>query len=137
MGPEKEQSEDLPPPLIEALKSADRPVSMITARVDREISEMARRHFSVRQQPTRVPRPAWAAMVAMAATILIAVLVVELQPPSPDQGVLYTDIDRSGRIDIADVLALARAQEPGERSQAELDAFASRIVSLKRAGEAS
>jgi hypothetical protein len=137
MGPEKERSEDLPQPLIEALKSADRPVPMITARVDREISEMARRHFSARRQPTRVPRPAWAAMVAMAATILIAVVVVQLQPPGPDQSALYADIDRSGRIDIADVLALARAQVPGERSQAELDAFASRIVSLKRAGETS
>jgi hypothetical protein len=137
MGPEKERSEDLPQPLIEALKSAHRPVPMITARVDREISEMARRHFSVLRRPTRVPRPAWTAMVAMAATVLIAVFVVQLQPPNPDQSALYTDIDRSGRIDIADVLALARAQEPGERSQAELDAFASRIVSLKRAGEAS
>jgi len=132
MGPEKERSEDLPQPLIEALKSADRPVAMITARVDREVSEMARSHFSARRQPTRVPRPAWA---AMAATVLIAVIVVQLQPP--DQSTLYTDVDRSGRIDIADVLALARAQGPGERSQAELDAFASRIVSLKRAGEAS
>jgi len=132
MGPEKERSEDLPQPLIEALKSADRPVAMITARVDREVSEMARSHFSARRQPTRVPRPAWA---AMAATVLIAVIVVQLQPP--DQSTLYTDVDRSGRIDIADVLALARAQGPGERSQSELDAFASRIVSLKRAGEAS
>jgi hypothetical protein len=135
MGPEKERSEGLPQPLIEALKSADRPVAMITARVDREVSEMARSHFSARRQPTRVPRPAWAAMVAMAATVLIAVIVVQLQ--LPDQSTLYTDVDRSGRIDIADVLALARAQGPGERSQAELDAFASRIVSLKRAGEAS
>jgi hypothetical protein len=133
MEPEKERSEDLPQPLIEALKSGDRPVPMITARVDREISEMAQRHFSVRRQTARVPRPARAAMVAMAATVLIAVFVVQLQ--SLDQRTLYTDVDRSGRIDIADVLALARAQEPGERSQPELDAFASWIVSLDRAGE--
>lgn len=134
MGPEKERSEDLPQPLIEALRSADRPVPMITARVDREISEMARRHFSVRRQSPRVPHSAWA---AIAATVLIAVFVVQLEPPGPDQGALYADIDGSGRIDIADVLALARAQEPEERSQAELDAFASRIVSLKRSGDAS
>jgi hypothetical protein len=131
---EKARSEDLPQPLIEALKSANRPVPMITARVDREISEMARRHFSVRRQPARVPRRAWA---AMAATVLIVVFVVQLQSPGPDQAVLYADIDRSGRIDIADVLALARAQGPGERSQAELDAFALRIVSLKRPGDSS
>jgi hypothetical protein len=137
MGPEKARSEDLPQPLIEALKAADRPVPMITARVDREISEMARRHFSVRRQPAGVPRTAWAAMAAIAATVLIVAFVVQLQPPGPGQAALYADIDRSGRIDIADVLALARAQGPGERSQAELDAFASRIVSLKRAGDAS
>lgn len=135
MGPEKERSEDLPQPLIEALKSSDRPVPVITARVDREVSEMARRHFSVRRQPGRVPHSAWAAMAAVAATILIAVFAVQLQSPGPDQTSLYTDVDRSGRIDIADVLALARAQGPEERSQPELDAFASWIVSLERAGE--
>lgn len=131
----KEQFDDLPQPVIEGLKSADRPVPVITARVDREISEMAQRHFSTRRQPARVPRPAWA---AIAATVLIAVLVLQLPIPSGrDQEPVYADIDQSGRIDIADVLALARAQDPGERSQARLDAFASRIVSLDPAGDRS
>lgn len=134
MTPEEDQFEDLPQFLIEGLKAADQPMPMITARVDRDVSRMARKHFSTRRQPARVPRPAWA---ALAATVLIAVLVVQLQAPDPDQGALYTDVDRSGRIDIADVLALARAQPPGKRSRAELDAFASRIVSLDPAGDAS
>ena len=133
MAPEEEQFEDLPRSLIEELKSADQPMPMITARVDREISQMARAHFSMRRQPARLPRPAWA---AIAATLLITVLVAHWQVP-PEQGAIYADIDRSGRIDIADVLALARSQESGERSQADLDAFALRIVSLKSHGESS
>lgn len=135
MAPEKERFDDLPQSLIEGLKSADRPVPVITARVDREISEMARTYFSTRRQPARVPRSAWA---AIAATVLIAAFVLQWRVPGTrDQSAVYADIDRSGRIDIADVLALARAQEPGGRSQAELDAFASRIVSLKPVGDAS
>lgn len=135
MAPEEEQFEDLPQSLIEGLKSADRPMPMITARVDREISQMARTHFSMRRQPARLPRPAWA---AIAATLLITILVAHWQvPPGPEQSAIYADIDRSGRIDIADVLALARSQESGERSQADLDAFAFRVVSLKSHGESS
>lgn len=134
MKPEKDRSDDLPQPLIEALESSDRPVSMITARVDREVSEMARRHFSLRRRPARAQRLAW---TAVAAAVVVAVFAVQLQSPDPEQTSLYTDVDGSGRIDIADVLALARMQGTEERSQAELDAFASWIVSLARAGETS
>lgn len=123
-----EPFEELPQFLVEELKSADRPVPTITARVDREISEMARTHFASRQRPVPTRRPAW---VAVAATVLIAVLVLQLRVPEPDRSSVYADIDRSGRIDIADVLALARTQPPGERSRAELDAFAYRVVSLE------
>ena len=130
---EEEQFEDLPQSLIEGFKTAARPVPVITARVDRDISEMARTHFAARRQPIRMTRSAWA---AVAATVLIAVLVTQV-PTSRDQDALYTDVDRSGRIDIADVLALARTQGPRKRSRAQLDAFASRIVSLDPPGDAS
>lgn len=133
MAPEDERFEDLPQSLIEGFKAADQPVPVITARVDRAKSQLARAHFAARRSAlTR--RSAWA---AIAATVLIAVFVLQLRLPTPEQDPVYADVDRSGRIDIADVLALARAQEPGERSQAELDAFAYRIVSLEPAGEAS
>jgi hypothetical protein len=131
--PQQKGFDDLPQSLIKGLKSADRPVPVITVRVDREISGMAQRHFAGRRRPVRV-RPVWA---AIAATVLIAVLVLQLRGPTPEPDALYADVDRSGRIDIADVLAAARAQPPGERSQAQLDAFAYRIVSLEASGDTS
>lgn len=141
MAPEEEQYEDLPPELIERLKAADRPMPIITAQVDGRIDEMARGHFSTRRKFSRRMHYAW---TAMAATVLLAVFLVQTRVPTvrapadQHEDGLYTDIDRSGRIDIADVLALARAQEPGKPSQAQLDAFAARIVSLNRpSGDAS
>jgi len=134
MSDENEQADSLPQPLVDKLKSTDQALPLITARVDRDISAMARNHFSSRRRSAWKPRPAWA---AMAATVLLAVLFVQLQNRgTPDTAAMYPDVDRSGRVDIADVLALARTQ-PGKSSQAELDAFAMRIVSLKRTGDAS
>jgi len=135
MGPENEQFDDLPQSLIDELKSADQPVPMITARVDREISEMARVQFSGRLQPAWMTRSGWA---AIAATVLVALFMAQTQlPPAHDQNAVYADIDQSGQIDIADVLALARTRKPGEVTQAQLDAFAMKIVSLKPAGDSS
>lgn len=132
MANEDEQPDDLPRALVDELESADRPMPLITARVDREIAAQARSHFAARRQPARVPRSAWAAMAATAATVLLAVLMLQSRaplPPASDD--VYADVDGSGRVDIADVLALARAREAGERSRAELDAFAMRIVTLE------
>ena len=65
---------------------------------------------------------------------LIAVLAVQLGGPMiRDERSLYADVDGSGRIDIADVLALARADGP-DVTQADLDAFAMRVVSLDTGG---
>jgi hypothetical protein len=135
MAREDETPEDLPRSLIDAMQSADRPVPLITARVDREIAAQARAHFAGRRQAARRVRPAW---WAVAASLVVAVLVVQLQDSgTPDSGPVYADIDQSGRIDIADVLALARSSKAGAKRQAELDAFALRIVSLKAASDAS
>jgi hypothetical protein len=119
--------EELPEALVEALKAADRPLPMITARVDREVAAMARRHFAARRRAV-VPRVAWP---AVAASVLAAILILQWpvqRGPARDE--IYADVDGSGRIDIADVLALARTKPPGARTEAELDAFARRIVSL-------
>jgi hypothetical protein len=135
IAPEKEQFEDLPQSLIEEIKAADRRMPLITARVDRDISRRAQAHFSKHRQPAWKSRPAWAAIAAM---VLVAVLVTPFQDASPpDQSTVYADIDQSGRIDIADVLALARERQSGQGKQAELDAFAMRIVSLKSTGDRS
>lgn len=133
--PEKDEYDGLPRPLVEGLKAVDRPVPMITAAVDRRVSAMAKAHFSARRQRIRVPRLAWP---AIAATFLVAAIVGYWRlNPLPEQSDIYADVDRSGRIDIADVLALARSQEPGERSREQLDRFAAKIVSLHRPGDAS
>lgn len=130
-----EPIEELPRSLVEELRAADRPLPMITARVDREMAAMARAHFAGRRRPARASRSAW---TAVAASVLLAVLVLQWPLPAPEQqGGFYADVDGSGRIDIADVLAAARSQPPDERSRAKLDAFAYRIVSLEPAGDPS
>jgi hypothetical protein len=123
--------DELPPSLVDGLKAADRPLPMITARVDREVAAMARAQFAARRRPARL-RPA--ALAAIAASVLVAVLLVQRQAPAPDDGSLYADLDRSGRIDIADVLAAARTRKV---SPPELDAFAYRVVSLEPSEDAS
>ena len=131
---ENETSEQLPNALIDQLKSADQPDSLITSRVDREILQLAKAQFSSRRAVWQ-RRPTWA---AIAATVLIAFFIVQLRGPTTvDSGLIYADVDHSGRIDIADVLAVARTRGDGEKSQAELDAFAMRVVSLSALEETS
>ena len=131
---ENHTSEQLPKTVIDQLKSADQPDSLITSRVDREILQLAEAQFSSRRAVWQ-RRPAWA---AIAATVLIAFFVVQVREPTAVDGdAIYADVDHSGRIDIADVLALARTRGNGEKTQAELDAFAMRIVSLAAPEETS
>jgi len=126
--------EELPDELVAELKKADKPHSLITAKVDRSIASLAREQFESRPEKRRRVTPAW---YAVAATLLLAVLVVPLSNRfgTFDDG-LYADVDNSGQIDIADVLTLARRSD-GEVSQAELDAFAMKVVSLADTGETS
>lgn len=134
MEPENEQFEDLPQSLIAELKATEQVVPLITARVDREVAGLAVDHFASRRKRAWA-YPAWA---AIAATILVAILAtqfvgVDTAPPEA----VYADVDGSGQIDIADVLALARTRNPEQITQAELDAFAMRVVSLSSGGDAS
>jgi len=135
MSREEKPLEDLPQDLIDRLKSADQPVSMITPGVDREIAQMAESQFSSRKRPVWNRPPTWA---AIAATVLIAVSLLQFDGPRvEEQDGIYADVDGSGSIDIADVLRLARTRGASQKSQAEIDAFAMRIVSLAPAGESS
>lgn len=132
---ENEERDNLPRELIDRLKAADRSVPMITSRVDREIADLSKAHFSDRQRPAWKPRAAWA---AVAAAVVVALVVAQLHGPVVDEpAVIYADLDGSGRIDIGDVLQLAREHSGNEKAQADIDAFAMRIVSLSRAGETS
>ena len=124
-----EQDERLPPALVEELKRLDRAPEVITAKADRAVLNAARAHFAAR------PAPVWRWRAGWGAAAACALLVVTLATgPLTDRGdaPIYADIDGSGRIDIADVLALARSGQAIE--QAELDAFAFRLVALDRNG---
>lgn len=134
MEPENKQPEDLPQSLIAELKATDRAVPLITARVDREIAALAADHFASRRKPSW-SRTGWAAMAATLLVALLAAQFVSVDNAPPDA--VFADIDGSGQIDIADVLALARTRDAGEITQAELDAFALRVVSLSSGGDTS
>ena len=131
---EEDNLEGLPDELVAELKKADKTGPLITAKVDRSIARLAHEQFESRPEKRRRVAPAW---YAVAATVLLAVLVLPLTSRfgTMDDG-LYADVDNSGQIDIADVLTLARRGD-GEVTQAELDAFAMRVVSLTDAGETS
>ena len=123
-------NEQLPEGLLRALKAVDAAPPVITATIDRTLADMAVGHFRTRRA-TWKRHGGWALAASVA---LVAVLAVQLiGPPSGVADVPYADLNRSGRIDIADVLALARAERPGV-TQADLDAFAMRVVSLDAGG---
>ncbi|MEM7430757.1 MAG: hypothetical protein AAF351_02340 [Pseudomonadota bacterium] len=116
-----DEENTLPESLVEKLRATDQDTSMITARVDREISETAAAQFKGRVRRRR-SLPVW---LATAASVLLAVFLVTnpFQDPLPT----FSDHDGSGAVDIADVMALARR---GDTAQADLDAFALQIVAL-------
>ena len=117
----------LPEALIDELKRRDGTPDAITSRVDRILAAAARAHFGEPRRAVWHRPDAWA---AAAASAVLAVGLATSYLPDRDGGRVYADIDGSGRIDIADVLALAREGV----AQAELDAFARRVVALDRDG---
>ena len=123
---DEDKHQELPQGLIDELRSADDPVPLITARVDREILRRAESQFSGRKPDTWRRYPTGA---AVAATVLVVLFVVRPDTaPAPDTRDMYADHDDSGRVDIADVLYVARST--GRIEQADIDDFAMRVVSL-------
>ena len=128
MSDENVNNEDLAEELIAALKAADEAPLVITARVDRAVADLATAHFGSRRSAWK-RQSGWVALAASVA--LVAALAVQFGSPMfREETSLYADVDGSGRIDIADVLAVAR-NEGSRVSQAELDAFAMRVVALE------
>jgi hypothetical protein len=80
----------------------------------------------------RSARRRWAVPFAAAASLLLAAIL--MRPLLLDTAPAADDIDGSGRVDILDVLALARTRaERGDAasiSQARIDALAYSIVAL-------
>ncbi len=116
---------DLPDGLVDRLKQADQAPAVITAKVDRAVSAMTSEQFSTRPG-RRISAPVW---LSAAASVALAVFIVQMQAPAPSEGVLYSDVDGSGQIDIADVMAMAM-REQDDVSAAELEAFAMQVVAL-------
>jgi hypothetical protein len=128
-----EYDDKLPQELIDKLVDENRSVRFITAKVDREIESLAEAHFAERKAARTRARPAW---IAVAASVLVAVFIVQTQQRGVDSDALrLEDLDGSGRVDIVDVLALAR-QNPNAQ-QTDIDALASALVALSPKGDAS
>ena len=116
---------ELPDDLVDVLKRADRAPAVVTRAVDLALGDASRAHFASRGEHAWLHRGRWAALAASVA--LATVLAVRWGDLGGGDAGLYADVDDSGRIDIADVLVLARA---GTASRGELDAFAMRVVAL-------
>jgi len=122
-----EPTDTLPAAIVARLRHADRVQAIVDPRTDRAIIGAARSHFG-----SRVARPArWAVPLGIAASLLLAFLLVRpfdsSREPSGD------DVDGSGRVDVLDVLALARARA-GDASDARIEELGYRIVALNVEG---
>ena len=124
-----EQDEQLPEALIGALKRIDLAPEVITSRVDRALAGRARAQFAPRRMPRWQRQRAWG---VAASCVLVVALFATKRLSEQGETSMYADIDGSGQIDIADVLALARTGQGVD--QAGLDAFAFHLVALDRDG---
>ena len=125
--PDRDESlEDLPAVWIDALRRVDRAPAVVTRTVDRALDDAAEAQFADRRARPAWRRPGgWAALAASLALVTVVAVRWDGADKAP-----YADVDASGRIDIADVLALART---GNASPGELEAFAQRVVALDAA----
>ncbi len=136
------QETELPTRLVERLRKAVDVSSIGTAEVDQELEVLAARHFRQRSLHGVARYGPYAALAASVALISLLVplrffdqwvgqetMDIAKQVASRSVPVLYADVDGSGQIDIADVLALARNNQ-GRFEQTDLDAFAFRVVSV-------
>jgi hypothetical protein len=136
MDPTTEQPETLPPAIASRLRRLDRAEAIFDPRTDRAVLEAARRYFAARPAaPAR--RSRWALPLGAAAAVLLAAVLVRplvFHTPSAD------DVDGSGRVDVLDVLALARMRAAGGDASGitdtRIEELAYRIVALDSARRA-
>ena len=131
MEPTTELSESLPPAIASRLRALDRAQPIVDPRTDRAVLEAARAHFAGRPAAARSRRPRWAVRLSAAAAVLLAAVLMRpllFAPSAAD------DVDRSGRVDVLDVLALARMRAAGGDAsgitEARIEELAYRIVAL-------
>ena len=136
MEPTTEQPETLPPAIASRLRRLDRAEAIFDPRTDRAVLEAASAYFAARPAAARARRPRWAVPLGAAAAVLLAAVLMRplVFAPSAD------DVDGSGRVDVLDVLALARmraaAGDATGITEARIEELAYRIVALDSAGRA-
>ena len=131
MDPSTEFPETLPPAIAKRLRELDRSQPIVDPRTDRAVLDAARAHFQGR--PMRAARRRrWAVPLGAAAAVLLAAVLMRpfvLDTAAP----LRDDVDGSGRVDVLDVLALARARAvrgDAAVTEARIEELAYRIVAL-------
>ena len=132
MDPTTEPPETLPPAIARRLRALDREQPIVDPRTDRAVLDGARSYFQARPAASRPRRARWSLPLgAAAAALLAAVLMRPLMLESPEAA---DDVDGSGRVDVLDVLALARMRAAGGDASgitdARIDELAYRIVAL-------
>ena len=133
MDPTTEHSETLPPAIARRLRALDREQPIVDPRTDRAVLDAAHSYFQARPESSRPRRARWSLPLGAAAAVLLAaVLMRPLMLESPEAA---DDVDGSGRVDVLDVLALARMRAAGGDASgitaARIDELAYRIVALE------
>ncbi len=120
MQPHEHDAPELPDELVKTLKRADRRVTMLTNRVDRDVMAAAAGQFGART-PRRGSTVRWAAAAAVALLAILVLPVHRIEHPAVES--TQPVVEET----IVDVLRLARE---GKLSQVELDRIAARIVAV-------
>jgi hypothetical protein len=132
---ERDDQFELPSEIRTRLAQQDRAASLLTPDADRSVIESARRQFAASGARGGTARR-WAAP-AVAATLIIALSVlIPYAERGRDLPAVADDVDGSGRVDILDAFALARAREstPDAVDERTVQSLARRIVALNGGG---
>lgn len=116
------QFDRLPEGVVARLRELDRSRPIVDARTDRAILDRARAVFASRPERRLRTVRRWTVPAAAAAAIVLAVMLVQ---PLRELGRDPNDVDGSGRVDVLDAFALARAGD--DQRSADL---AAQIVAL-------
>ena len=130
MSQPEDDLDHLPRAIANRLAAEERSLTLLTPRVDEAVRRQATAHFASRGARRRRVSPRWWAASAAAAAAAVAFIVLAHRPLheiGADAHLAADDVDGSGRVDILDAFALARAGA----AQSQVDSLAERVVSLR------